>query len=226
MNRANRRRVGAAGAAVAVVAAVLLFGGERPTRTTGPVTLVEVRVGHGLGADRAVGVVVGPERVLTVAHLVDGARRVTVTRAADRAAGSSARPGRRRPAVARPAGVLAVDRRADAAVLRVPGLGGSALGLAPGTDARVVLRLREGRPEPSGVGAADPLVAQVSGNDGVTVRRPVLRLGLAVRPGDSGSPVLDSRGRLAGIVFATDEDHPAVAWATATSGLRGLLDRR
>jgi S1-C subfamily serine protease len=49
------------------------------------------------------------------------------------------------------------------------------------------------------------ITARLTGNGPVEVR-PALELAVAVAPGDSGAPVIDARGRVAGVVFAQASD--------------------
>ena len=137
----------------------------------------------GLTEEIATGVPAGPGRVLTVAHVLDGARSVRV--------GS------------RTARVVSVDRRRDVAVLRVAGLEAPRVRYARG-DGVVRVHLL------GGAVSARVLRRVTATLDGAA--RPALELDLAVRPGDSGAPVTDARGRLVGMVFARGA---ASAWAVA-----------
>jgi S1-C subfamily serine protease len=133
---------------------------------------VSVQAG-GLAERAATGVPDGTGRVLTVAHVLDGARAVRVG--------------------GRPARVVSVDHRLDVASLAVDGLAGPRVALARGGDTVRVRLLR-------GTVSARVLRRVTARIDGVA--RPALELDAAVLPGDSGAPVLDGRGRLVGLVFA------------------------
>ncbi len=55
-------------------------------------------------------------------------------------------------------------------------------------------------------------------------RRQVIVLAADVRPGDSGGPLIDQRGRVAGIAFATDRGGAPIGYALSTNELRPVLD--
>ena len=57
---------------------------------------------------------------------------------------------------------------------------------------------------------------------GVTTRD-VLEIRSGLRPGDSGSALVDGRGRVVGVAFAIAPDKNDVAYALATSELEPLL---
>lgn len=160
---------------------------------------------------RAVGVVIGPDLVATVAHATAGAPRLEVTTPA----GS-----------VRPATVVAIDPEMDLALLAVPGLGVPALELGPAVagDAETVTF-------PDDHAVAVPmtvrrLVAVDTSDiygDG-DVRRPGLELSAVVVPGDSGGAVIGSDGRVQGIIWATSRIQGGRAWATASAALGPLLE--
>ncbi|HEX2105381.1 MAG TPA: hypothetical protein VHF51_17140, partial [Solirubrobacteraceae bacterium] len=58
---------------------------------------------------------------------------------------------------------------------------------------------------------------------GPPAARPALELAARVAPGDSGAPVLDRRGRLAGVLFARSDRRPATAYAVAAAAVRPVL---
>lgn len=139
------------------------------------------------------GWVAAPHRVVTNAHVVAGADRVTL------------QPGGTGRALA--ARVIAFDPEQDVAVLDVPDLTAPALQLAEplraGDDAVVA-----GFP---GGGAYDLEPARVGGTvqalgrdiyDAGTARRQIYAVAANVRPGNSGGPLLTTDGKVAGTVFA------------------------
>jgi S1-C subfamily serine protease len=160
------------------------------------------------------GFTVGPDLVVTNAHVVAGQLRTTVVRP----------DGRRLRA-----SVTVFDPARDLALLQVPGLGQAPLALADGrvgTTAAVF-----GHPE-----GQDPLEVspasirqQVNalGPDlydlGVT-RRTVLVLAADLAPGDSGGGLVDAGGRIVGVAFAISPDHAGTAYALASSELRTVLE--
>jgi len=131
----------------------------------------------------------GPGRVLTVAHVLDGARAAWVD--------------------GRPARVVRVDRRLDLAELAVPGLDAPPVRtVGSGTDA-VVRVLRDGEAVTLSAPVRRRVTASIAGHS-----RPALELAATVEPGDSGAPVVDAHGRVLGIVFARGSRG---AWAVAVS---------
>jgi S1-C subfamily serine protease len=143
------------------------------------------------------GIVVAPGVVLTVAHVVRGATAV-------RADGS-------------PGVVVAVDPRIDAALVRVHTTTGA---VVPAPAGRPGPALLEGRP----VTVERAVTANVEEpHDDATYRRAALVLAGHVERGQSGSAVLDPRGRLLGMVFATSRDGGDVAYAVDVSELRAFV---
>ena len=63
----------------------------------------------------------------------------------------------------------------------------------------------------------------LSGSGQLLARRPVLEVRATIRAGDSGAPVLDAGGRVAGVVFARSRERPGVAYAVDASVLASLL---
>jgi S1-C subfamily serine protease len=165
----------------------------------------------GTGSERATGFTVAPGKVVTVAHAVEPGRPIRVR--AGRAALRSAR-------------LLHIDRRADLALLAVPGLRGAALGTAAaGDEDRVsVAVLRSGRVATIAAEVRRAIDARVSApGAGPALRRPALELEARVRAGDSGAPVLTEDGDLAGVLFARSRNRPDTAYAVAAQAV-GQLD--
>jgi S1-C subfamily serine protease len=162
------------------------------------------------------GWVVSPGRVATNAHVVAGADRVTV---------SVRGTGRERSAR-----VVAFDPRRDVAVLEVSDLGAPAVGqgtpLTTGSQAALA-----GFPGDHGlwVGAArvrDVLLANgadIYGNPDVS--RQIYSLRAEVRRGASGGPVIDRRGEVVGMVFATSLDDPDTGYALTLEEIAPVLRR-
>ena len=206
--RAGPRSRRACAAAVAVASLAVLAGGcggrDAPRR---PPQVLRVTVAAGgLVPEVATAVAVGDGRVLTVAHAVAG-------RGAVRVAG-------------RPARVLRVDDRLDLALLAVPGLRAPAMRLG-GVARRVTLAvLRDGRPTPLGGAVRRRVVIRFRDqpSDPPEVR-PGLEVAASIDPGDSGAPVLDTRGRVLGVVYARSRDRADTAWAVDASAVRSLLAR-
>ena len=162
------------------------------------------------------GWVVARGRVATNAHVVAGADRVTV---------SVRGTGREHSAR-----VVAFDPRRDVAVLDVTDLGAPAVGqgaaLVTGSQAALA-----GFPGDHGlwVGAArvrDVLRAKgadIYGNPDVS--RQIYSLRAEVRRGASGGPVIDRRGEVVGMVFATSLDDPDTGYALTLDEIAPVLRR-
>jgi S1-C subfamily serine protease len=162
------------------------------------------------------GWVAAPGYVATNAHVVAGARSVTV---------DVAGAGPELPAV-----VVAFDPARDVAVLAVPDLGAVALDrgrpLDDGDNAVVA-----GFPGDAGlfVGAArvrDQLTAtgaDIYGRPGV--EREIYSLRADIRKGASGGPLLNRRGRVVGMVFATSLDDPQTGYALTLDEVLPVLEQ-
>jgi S1-C subfamily serine protease len=144
----------------------------------------------GLGIEGS-GWIAGRGLVVTNAHVVAGVDRPRIDRSG-------------RDALT--AQVVAFDERNDVAVLRVPRLAGSPLSLAePERGVAVAL---VGYPEngplsrtPGRLGSTRAFITRDAYGDG-PVRRAVTALRGGVRPGSSGGPGIDARGRVRTVVFA------------------------
>jgi Trypsin-like peptidase domain len=158
------------------------------------------------GGEIATGFAVGADRVLTVAHVVDGALKVDGTRAR----------------------VLRVDRGADLALLGVPGIAARAPAVAAagaGDEVRVV-RLRGDRLASRSVHVRRAIVAHVRAPGAErALTRPALELAARVEAGDSGAPVLSRSGALAGVLFAASSRRENTAYAVDASAVARLLAR-
>jgi S1-C subfamily serine protease len=146
----------------------------------------------GLGVEGS-GWIAAPGLVVTNAHVVAGGTDTTVT-----PNGSSS---------ALDATAVHYDPSNDLALLRVSGLGGNPLSLAPqvlnGT-AGAVLGFPENGPfaiEPARVGSTGPVITQDSYGNG-PITRQLTSLRGDVRSGNSGGPLVDAAGRVMGTVFA------------------------
>jgi S1-C subfamily serine protease len=189
----------AAALCVAGVAAAALLPAA-PDHASAPPRVVAVAVTSPAGAaELATGFAAGRDRVVTVAHVLDAGGAVTVD-------------GRR-------ARVLRIDRRDDLALLAVSGVRAARARIAQGTGSvRVLL---PGRARPARIRRA--IRATVRIEPAPPVRRPALELAADVAPGDSGAPVVDARGRVAGVVFATSSGRAHTAYAVDAAALATLL---
>lgn len=158
------------------------------------------------------GWVVGPDLVVTNAHVVAGETETLV----QRSDGSEVK-----------ARVVAFDPRRDVAVLRAPGLNRQPLALvdvAEGATGAVF-----GHP------GGGPLVASpfqvgrkvtATGTDiydQERTQRKVLILSSNLAPGDSGGSLIDPRGHVVGMAFAIAPDKPGVAYALDPQEIRPVL---
>ena len=184
-----------AAAAVAIAAwAGISRGHGAPPRVYG------VSVAGGAGAPEfATAFAAGGDRVITVAHVLDAGRTVTVD-------------GRR-------AAVVRVDRRDDLAVLTVPGLNAESIRTGAGSIGPVRLLAR-----PARVRRAFTAIVRVDPQT-PPARRPALDLDAAVAGGDSGAPVIGPHGRVVGVVFASSRDRARTAYAVDGSAVAALLRR-
>jgi hypothetical protein len=185
---------------VAGVAFAALAPGAAPERATAPPRAVAIALRSPAGAAAlATGFAVGGDRVVTVAHVLDGGGTPTVD-------------GRR-------ARVLRVDRRDDLALLAVRGLRAPGVRTAAGAGA-VRLALRDGVRRAH---IRRAITATVRIDPAPAVRRPALELAADVAAGDSGAPVIDARGRVAGVLFATSTERRHTAYAVDAGAVAGLL---
>jgi S1-C subfamily serine protease len=162
------------------------------------------------------GAVVGPERVVTNAHVVAG-----VTNPRVQVGGT----GRRYPAT-----VVEFDSRRDLAVLAVPGLPATPIPL--GQDlGRGDPALVAGFPNDGPFHASAARVRQVIRASGEDIYgqpgavRKVYSLYVRVQPGNSGGPVLNARGQLVGVVFAKSLDDRATGYALTLDESRATIER-
>jgi len=158
------------------------------------------------------GWVVAEDLVVTNAHVVSGERETEIIRD----------DGSRADAT-----VVAFDPAHDLAVLRVPGLDRAPLAVASSTADAVggVYGHPGGGPlrvAPFAVSRRINAVGRDIYGTGVT-SRDVLELASSLRPGDSGSALVDPAGNVVGVAFAIAPDRADVAYALATAELDGVL---
>jgi S1-C subfamily serine protease len=159
------------------------------------------------------GVVLQPDIVVTNAHVVAGADDVRVRRT----------DGEMLDAVA-----VAFDADRDLAVLEVPGVNRDPLRLAPiePNDQGVVIGYPGGQDVPRVAPVRVEQRRTAAGRDiygqGATERE-VLFLSADLQQGDSGSPVVDTEGRVTGIVFAISPDVRTTAYALDLPEVEAIL---
>jgi S1-C subfamily serine protease len=158
------------------------------------------------------GFVVAPDEVVTNAHVVAGESETELARD----------DGSRVTAT-----IVAFDPQRDLAVLRAPGLNRRSLPIAASSEDATggVFGHPGGGPlriAPFAVARQIKAVGRdIYGTDITT--RDVLELRSSLRPGDSGSPLVDGSGHVVGVAFAIAPDKPGVAYALATSELSAVL---
>ncbi|MDR6972394.1 MarP family serine protease [Leifsonia shinshuensis] len=177
------------------------------------VTVLASKPACGLDSEGS-GWVVQRGRVVTNAHVVAGASSVVV-----RQSGSSA--------VER-ATLVAFDPSRDLAVLDVTDLGAPALDIGPdlaaGAPAYALGYPGDGPFTVSPQRVRDRVTAR--GTDiyqSGSVDRDIYSLRGSVRPGNSGGPLLDANGDVAGVVFARSATDPDTGYALTLAELRPVL---
>jgi len=159
------------------------------------------------------GFAIGDGYVVTNAHVVSGTHaHHLLTPAGDDLAAS----------------VVYFDPARDVALLSVPNLTSPGLGFAPasrGTDSAVIGYPGGGpeRIEPAVVdGAVEAVGRDIFSNSSIT--RQVYVIQGRVRPGNSGGPLVDLKGKVLGIVFATSASDPNQAYALTDDEINSDLN--
>jgi S1-C subfamily serine protease len=150
--------------------------------------------------------------VVTNAHVVAGEGETTVEDV----------DGNRKDAL-----VVAFDPVRDLAVLRVPGLDAPGLPLGPGGEGDVGAVY--GHPRGGPLRASPARIAEEIVAVGTDIyrtsksRRHVLVLATSLQPGDSGGALVDRRGRVVGMAFATDPGEPHTGYALTSQEVEAVL---
>ena len=162
------------------------------------------------------GVIVAPELVMTNAHVVAAVREPIVT------------PTGRTLGLA--GTTVVFDPAADAALVRVPGLIGRPLSLAPepGEGELVAIAGYPGGGELEVAAAAVRGAVSATGEDvygaSESQRRVVVVSG-PVGPGNSGGPLLTAEGRIAGLVFAAATVGGQTGYALAPAEMQRIMEQ-
>ncbi|MBG6216130.1 S1-C subfamily serine protease [Arthrobacter sp. CAN_A6] len=160
------------------------------------------------------GFVVAPGRVITNAHVVAGVDEPVVE-----VPGAGAMPGR----------IVLFDPALDVAVIAVEGLDRAPLALgeelANGTTAAFA-GYPAGGPysiQPASIQSLSPVLVQnIYGTDPSPLQ--VYSLAANVQQGNSGGPLLDLQGRVAGLVFAKSTADAPVGYALSLEELRPIVE--
>ncbi|WP_402468993.1 MarP family serine protease [Isoptericola aurantiacus] len=161
------------------------------------------------------GFAVGPDRVVTNAHVVAGVERPLVE-----LPGRAALEGR----------VVYFDPEADLAVVAVDGLDAEPLDVAPVLDVgdpAVVQGYPHGGPFTStGAEVLDVGSARIPTSGGIGgADRDIYVLAAEVRPGNSGGPVLSTDGDVVGVIFARSASGDDLAYGVTTTELMPVAAR-
>ena len=165
------------------------------------------------GRHEGSGFAAGENLIATNAHVVAGAERVRVRKPDGRLLAAT---------------IVLFDPGRDLALLAVPRLNQTPLPIASAAvgDPGAVLGYPGGqntvRVAPAVIRREAPTIGRDIYNRDRT-RREVLYLASSLRPGDSGSAVIDTPGRVVGVAFAIAPDRPGTAYALDDSELRAAL---
>jgi S1-C subfamily serine protease len=119
--------------------------------------------------------------------------------------------------------IVRVDRSDDLALLAVPGLAArpARTAAASAEPARMLVR-RGGHVVAVAAAIRRSVTAHVAAPGSRPYVRPALELAAPVAIGDSGAPVVDASGAVAGIVFARSNGRPGTAYAVDARALASV----
>jgi len=164
------------------------------------------------GEQFGTGVVVADDLVVTSAHTVAGANEISVVADGTRAAGV----------------IVAFDKNVDLAVLRTTsGRHPLRLGAAVGPEPVTLLTWRpeDGvRIQPGSISRLLLVTIEDIYIQG-SYKRDALEIAAPVVHGDSGGPVLNDRGEVVGVIYASSSVKPDIGFAVSSTEIRKVLDR-
>jgi S1-C subfamily serine protease len=200
----GRRRTRVVGAVCAVLGS--LTGCSSPHHEVPVVRLVQIVASGCISREAATGFIVRPGVVMTVAHALRDTKVITVD--------------------GRPATVVSVDERMDAAVLRIDESPERFVEFAEPVLSTDVSVLRWQLDRTQRLAATVTTVAPIEYSD-LRLKTTWLRDGFLInqesRAGDSGAPVVDDTGRVVGMLFASRSDGQVQGFALAASEMQTLL---
>jgi S1-C subfamily serine protease len=159
------------------------------------------------------GFTIAPGLVLTNAHVVAGDPNPIVENGPSRY----------------PAKPVVFDPGLDIAILRVPSLTTPALQLVAGTAGPRTRATVLGYPYGGPLTASPATILSRKDASGVDIygksptTREIYEVQGAVRPGNSGGPLVGDDGNVLGVVFAFSTDEPDLGFALTSSGVRNLV---
>jgi S1-C subfamily serine protease len=159
--------------------------------------------------------VVGPDLIVTNAHVVAGSQHPTVLRHPDGAVLD--------------AEVVAFDPNRDVAILHVPGIARSALTLGDGSFDEGGVGAVFGHPLGGKLTLSPFKVAQKLDARGFDIydqnhtTREIFVLSSDLAPGDSGGALVDPNGVVEGVAFAIAPDQPHVGYALTLADVQPVL---
>jgi S1-C subfamily serine protease len=183
-----------------------LTGCSSPHHEVPVVRLVQVVASGCISREVATGFIVQPGVVMTVAHALRDTKVITVD--------------------GKPATVLALDERMDAALLRINESPERFVEFAEPVLSTDVSVLRWQLNRTQRLAAMVTTVAPIEYSD-LRLKTKWLRQGFLInqesRAGDSGAPVVDDTGRVIGMLFASRSDGQVQGFALAASEMHTLL---
>ena len=157
---------------------------------------------------------VAPHLVLTAAHVVAGA---TESRVVDAAGEHRAIP-------------VVVDPLSDVAVLYVEAISDPTIAISDHAADRGTLGVLLGYPNGGALQATPTVVLaneRAESHDIYGQRstvRQILEVQALILPGSSGGPLVDSQGRLIGMVFGESQDDPGIGYTLTSGEIRHAVD--
>lgn len=178
---------------------------------------VDIRaIGCKVEAVRGAGAVIDGGFVLTAAHVVAGAKSISI------------RPATPNGARSITVHVAAIDAAADLALLSGPGerLPSLSLGRASARDRGVAIVFRDSVAIALPFTITRPVTVRIFDiYHAKTISRDGYQVEIEIEPGDSGAILVGPKATADGVLYAKSQDTENRAWATSTSVMASLIDR-